>query len=58
MPLWGQVVLDSVDGSVERDSTDEQDGEDNIRERGCKIHHLHGETHTHKDNQIMWLISP
>lgn len=56
MPLGSQVVLDSVDGSIKGDTTDEQDGENNIRERGCEIHHLDRETHAHKHNQTMWFF--
>lgn len=42
LPLWGQVVLDAVDSSIEGDTTDEQDGENHIGERGREIHHLDG----------------
>lgn len=40
LPLWSQVVLDAVDGSFEGDATDEQDGENDVGERGREIHHL------------------
>lgn len=45
LPLWGQVVLDAVDGSIQGDAADEQDGEDHVRESSREIHHLR--THNH-----------
>lgn len=47
MPLGSQVVLDAVDGSFQGDAADEQDGQNDIGERGCEVHHLRTNTHTH-----------
>ncbi len=52
LPLWSQVVLDAIDGSIQGDATDEQDGQNKIGECGCEVHHL--DTHTDTDNQTMW----
>lgn len=59
LPLWGQVVLDAVDGSVQGDATDKQDGQNDIGERSCEVHHL--DTHTHIDSvkgcgEISWKV--
>lgn len=40
LPLWRQVVHDAVDGPFQGDAADEQDGENHVRERGRKVHHL------------------
>lgn len=40
LPLWSQVVLDAVDGSIKGDATDEQNGQNHIGECGCEVHHL------------------
>lgn len=53
LPLWGQVVLDAVDGSIQGDATDEQDGEDHVRESSCEIHHLR----THNHNRVTFRCS-
>lgn len=45
LPLWGQVVLDAIDGSIQGDATDEQDGEDHVRESSREIHHLRTYNH-------------
>lgn len=51
LPLWSQVVLDAVDGSIQSDTTDEQDGQNHIGECGCEVHHL--DTHTHPHTEII-----
>lgn len=40
MPLWGQVVLDAGDSSLQGDASDEQDGQHHVGERRCEVHHL------------------
>ena len=40
LPLWSQVVLDAIYGSVQGDATDEQDRQNNIWECCCEVHHL------------------
>lgn len=40
LPLWRQVVFDAIDGSIQGDATDEQDGENNVREGSREIYHL------------------
>lgn len=49
LPLWSQVVHDAVDGSFKGDAPDEEDGENDVRERGGEVHHLE---HTGPAGQI------
>lgn len=49
LPLWSQVVHNAVDGSFQGDAPDEEDGENQVRERGRKVHHLE---HTRAVGQI------
>lgn len=51
LPLGGQVVLNAVDGSIQGDATDEQDGENNVRESSREIHHLRTRSHSHVHTQ-------
>lgn len=40
LPLWSQVVHDAIDGSFKSDAPDEEDGENDVGERGREVHHL------------------
>lgn len=54
LPLWSQVVLDAVDGSIQGDATDEEDSQNNIRECGCEVHHLNTQMITQADKIILY----
>ena len=47
LPLWSQEVHDAIDGSVQSDATDEEDGQNDVRERGCEVYNLHTHAHVH-----------
>lgn len=40
LPLRGQIVFDTTDGSFKSDSSDEENGQHHIREGRCEIHYL------------------
>ena len=40
VPLGNEVELESLDGTRQRDSTDEEDDQHYVREGGCQVHHL------------------
>lgn len=40
VPLWGQVVHDTREGSFQGHSTNKQNGQHHIGECGCEVHHL------------------
>lgn len=40
MELGCEIELDSLPGSWEGDSSDQQHEQDEVGERGCEIHHL------------------
>lgn len=44
VPLWGQVVHDTHEGSFQGHSTNEQNGQHHIGERGREVHHLRQDT--------------
>lgn len=51
LPLWSQVVHDAIDGSFKSDAPDEEDGENDVGERGREVHHLEKQ-----GQQVRWVL--
>jgi hypothetical protein len=58
VPLWGQIVHDTREGSFQGHSTDKQDGQHHVGESGREVHHLGRESSMDKSAPFPTLASP
>ena len=51
--LWAEHVVQPSEGPLEGDPSEEEDGEDHVREDGCHVHHVarRGDTLKIEDGQ-------